>query len=153
MSMGTVLECRLNEQRSMLLLGKISISYTGKLEPACPTSMKSIFNELAEWPGAGREVCSGLGFSQFLWYIRVLLSSLKLTQSLSPILLFRSTITLALSNGRMFKMENSSFSRLGLLKKLPWSVPPPEAILVPVLRATDEGCAGVGGPCCCQRLC
>lgn len=53
--------------------------------------------------------------------------------------------TLALSNNRMFKMENGSFSDRDSLKDLQGSL---EAILVSVICATVRGRAGLHDLCC-----
>lgn len=67
---------------------------------------------------------------------RVVFSSLELMQVLPPNTLPSSTIILALSNSKMLEMENSPFSGLDLLERYPWSMMPPEAMLVSVVWTT-----------------
>ena len=61
---------------------------------------------------------------------RVLCRSLELGQTQPLNKLPSPTMTLALSNDRMFEMKNGSFTGLGLHKTPPWSVLLPETVLV-----------------------
>lgn len=45
------------------------------------------------------------------------------------------TITLTLNNNKISEMKNGSLSGLSLLKRLLWSVLPPEATLMPMTGA------------------
>lgn len=63
-------------------------------------------------------------------------SNLELEQALAPSMLPSCTITLALSNDKMSKMVR--FLDLGLFKRPPWSVLPPEAMLAFVIHAADR---------------
>lgn len=62
-------------------------------------------------------------------------------------------IALALNNDIMFKMENSSFSGLRLLKRPSWPIILLEVMLLSIVCATARGCAGVRDLCCHLRMC
>lgn len=80
-----------------------------------------------------REANAGLGSMTLPHRVaRVVCSSLELVQALPPNSLPMRTIALALSNGRMSKMESSLFSGLSLLERSLWSMLPTEAVLVSV---------------------
>jgi hypothetical protein len=66
----------------------------------------------------------------------VVCSSLELAWAMSPIMLPSCMITLALSNSRIAKMENGSFSGLSLLQRLSWSVLSSEAISFKIVMKT-----------------
>lgn len=90
------------------------------------------------------EGCCGLGN---MWLLsrgsRWCSVAWSLSRLWPPNMLLSHTITLALSNDRLFKMENGSFSRLGLLKSPPWFMLPLEAMLASVIHAADKDHADV----------
>lgn len=70
-------------------------------------------------------------------------NSLELAQALSINMLPDPTITLALSSNKISKINYSSFSVLSLLERSPWSMLPPEAVLMSEVHA--EARTHVGG--------
>ena len=56
------------------------------------------------------------------------------------------TITLTLNNNKISEMKNGSLSGLSLLKRLLWSVLPPEAMLMPMTGAAKGDHADFGLP-------
>lgn len=82
---------------------------------------------------------------------RVVYSLLELVLPLE--MLPNHTIILTISNSKICKMMNGLFSGLSLLERLPWSMLPPEAILVSQVHTAVNGHINIHDLCCSQKPC
>ncbi|MEJ1269449.1 hypothetical protein NN561_000259 [Cricetulus griseus] len=73
----------------------------------------------------------------------VVCSVLELLQVMSSDMSPNCVIILTLSNSKISKMKNGSFSGLSVLQRLPWSMLPPETMLMSAVHA-DTTCYGQG---------